>query len=153
MKRIQHISNPPNIKPQEAWIKKMCMHHNIVLLNSSHLQATLATGGIFPFPVLWPPEACWGLQFHSWIPATLSPQLQHCVDPAVQRQAEGSCFVDEIPKHKLSWHDSDPAQAQFAQPLQDFKITWRQSNTPPKCVFLPHRPGYAVLSFSNVARK
>lgn len=131
--------------------KYVGMHHDTVLLNPPHLQGTLVTGRIFLFPVLRPPEACRGLQGHSWIPTALSPQLQHCVKPTVQRWSRGQlfCWSDSQTQAKLAWLRSSlgsisTAFTRFQSHLEAIK------HTPlPKCVFLSHPPRVCCAELSK----
>lgn len=128
------------------------MHHDTVLLNPPYLQGTLVTGRIFLIPVLRPPAAWRGLQGHSWIPTALCPQLQHCMNPTVQRWSWGQlfCWSDSQTQAKLPWLRP---KLNFHS-LDKISESLGSKHPPPQSVYsYPTRPGCAVLSFPNVAHK
>lgn len=129
--------------------KYVGMHHDTVLLNPPHLQGTLVTGRIFFFLVLRPPEACRGLQGHSWIPTALSPQLQHCVKPTGQRWSRRQlfCWSDSQTQAKLAWLRSSPSSISTAFTRFQSHLEAIKHPPPNVCILIPPAQGVLCWAF------
>lgn len=125
------------------------MHHDTVLLNPPHLQGTLVTGKIYLFPMLRPPEACRGLQGHSWIPTALSPQLQHCVNPTVQRWSRGQlfCWSDSQTQARLAWLRSSPSSISTAFTRFQSHLEAIKHPPPNMCILILPAQGVLCCAF------